>query len=550
MRAVILFVCASVLSVSACAVDDADLTGALDALTVTDLARHIEVLASDEFEGRGPSSPGEAKTLAYLQEEFRTLGLEPGTGDSFLQEVPLVAITADPKAALTVRSPRRTATYRYGSDFMAWTKRVVGGVGVRNAEVVFVGYGIDAPEYGWNDYEGVDVAGKVVLMLVNDPGFATQDTSLFDGNAMTYYGRWTYKYEEAARRGAAAAFVIHETDAAGYGWDVVSSSWSGEQFDLVRDDNNMSRVVVEGWLTGETARVMLEEAGEDLAVLKTAATQRGFRSKALPLRVSVDLENVIRRSISSNVVATLPGAMRPDEYVLYMAHWDHLGRDATLQGDQIYNGALDNATGTAGLLLLAKAFVSLEERPERSVVFLAVTAEEQGLLGSAYYASYPVYPLAQTVATINMDGLNILGPMRDVTVIGLGQSELDDYLTRAAQSQSRRIRPDPEAEKGFYFRSDHFSFAKEGVPSLYADAGIDHVEHGEEWTRERRDEYTRQRYHKPGDEFDPAWDLQGAIDDLALLFRVGAMLANERTFPNWRERSPFKATRDSVMAGR
>jgi Zn-dependent M28 family amino/carboxypeptidase len=330
----------------------------------------------------------------------------------------------------------------------------------------------------------------------------------------------------------------------------VSSSWSGEQFDLVRDDDNMSRVAVEGWLTGETARAMLEEAGEDLAALNTAATLRGFRSKALPLRVSVDLENVIRRSISSNVVATLPGAMRPDEYVLYMAHWDHLGRDATLQGDQIYNGALDNATGTAGLLLLAKAFVSMEKRPERSLVFLAVTAEEQGLLGSAYYASYPVYPLAQTVATINMDGLNILGPMRDVTVIGLGQSELDDYLTRAARSQNRRIRPDPEAEKGFYFRSDHFSFAKEGVPSLYADAGIDHLEHGEEWTRERRDEYTRERYHKPGDEFDPTWDLRGAVDDLALLFRVGVMLANERTFPNWRERSPFKATRDSAMAGR
>jgi Zn-dependent M28 family amino/carboxypeptidase len=535
-------------TLAACATESPAPTAALDAIAAEDLAAHTETLASDAFEGRGPSSPGEQRTIEYLRDEFQALGLEPGNGDSWYQEVPLVAITAT-EASLAFRMGDRAAAMTFGSDFVAWTKRVVDGVSVSDADVVFVGYGIVAPEYGWNDYEGVDVTGKTVVILVNDPGFATQDAELFTGNAMTYYGRWTYKFEEAARQGAAAALVVHETDAAGYGWNVVQQSWSGEQFDLVRDDDNMSRVAVEGWITLDNARELFQGAGLDFDTLKAQAATREFQAVPLDGTATASIRNEVRRSTSNNVVALLPGSAHADEYVVYMGHWDHFGVDPSLEGDQIFNGALDNATGTAGLVVLAKAFQALEERPDRSIVFLAVTAEEQGLLGSAYYGSRPVVPLANTVAAINLDGLNILGRMRDVTVVGLGLSELDDYLAEAVDAQGRLIRPDPEPEKGFYYRSDHFNFARYGVPALYTDAGIDHVEHGEQWTRERRDEYTAQHYHQPSDEYDPDWDLSGAIEDLQLVFRVGYALATDRAFPNWREGTEFRATRDSVMAG-
>jgi len=533
---------------AACAGDDPQLTAALETMTAEDVAWHVQVLAADSFEGRAPSSPGEVKTIEYLRDQFAELGLEPGNGDSYFQQVPLVSITANPNARLTVRGGGATNSYVYGRDMMAWTKRAVERAGVRDAELVFVGYGIVAPEYDWNDYEGVDVRDKMVVMLVNDPGFATKDSSLFTGNAMTYYGRWTYKFEEAARRGAAGALVVHETEWAGYPWDVVEGSWSGEQFDLVHEDGNMSRVAVEGWITRDAAGAVFEQAGLDFESLKAEAATRDFNAVPMGATASVALRNTVRRSTSNNVVAVWPGTDRADEYVIYMGHWDHLGLDPALEGDQIYNGALDNATGMAGLLQVARAFTSLETRPQRSVMILAVTAEEQGLLGSEYYATHPVVPLAKTVATINMDGLNVIGRMRDVTVIGLGYSELDDYLADAARAQRRRVRPDPESEKGFYFRSDHFSFAKQGVPALNASAGIDHVEHGEQWTLERRAEYTAEKYHKPTDEYDPDWDLGGLVDDLGLVFRVGYALAADSAFPNWRDGTPFKATRDSMMA--
>ena len=488
------------------------------------------------------------KTIEYVRSQFAELGLVPGNGDSYFQQVPLVSITADPNTRLTVRGGGTTSSYAYGRDMMAWTKRVTERAGARDAELVFVGYGIVAPEYDWNDYEGVDVRGKMVVMLVNDPGFATKDSSLFTGNAMTYYGRWTYKFEEAARKGAIGALVVHETEWAGYPWDVVEGSWSGEQFDLVHEDDNMSRVAVEGWITRDAANAVFEQAGLDFESLKSEAATRDFKAVPMGLTASIALRNTVRRSTSNNVVAVWPGTDRADEFVVYMGHWDHLGLDPTLEGDQIYNGALDNATGIAGLFQVARAFTSLETRPQRSVMFLAVTAEEQGLLGSEYYATHPVVPLAKTVGAINMDGLNVIGRMRDVTVIGLGYSELDDYLAEAARAQGRRVRPDPESEKGFYFRSDHFSFAKQGVPALNADAGIDHVEHGEQWTLERRAEYTAEKYHKPADEYDPDWDLSGLVDDLRLVFRVGYALATDSAFPNWREGTPFKATRDSMMA--
>ncbi len=537
------------LAASACT-EDPQIRRAQATITASNLSAEIAILASDSFEGRGPSSLGEERTVAYLRTGFQELGLRPGNGDSYYQEVPLVAIAADTTMTLAVSGRGATNRFAYGTQFMGWTTRVVPRVDIAGSDVVFVGYGIVAPEYAWNDYAGIDARGKTVVMLVNDPGFATKDTALFNGNAMTYYGRWTYKYEEAARHGAAAALIVHETAPAGYPWEVVSGSWSGPQFDLVAADSNMSRVALEGWLTLASAEAVFQQAGLRYDSLKAQAARRGFRPVPTGLRASAGVRNTITRSTSRNVLALLPGTTRADEIVVYIAHWDHLGRDPTLPGDQIYNGALDNATGTAGLLELAAAYASLAPKPQRSVLFLAVTAEEQGLLGSQYYATHPVYPLDHTVAVVNMDGLNIWGPMRDVTVVGYGMSALDDLLADAARTQDRVVRPDPEPEKGFYYRSDHFEFAKMGVPALYTDAGIDNIEHGEAWAREQRDKYTNERYHKPSDEFDPTWDLRGAVQDLQLLFRVGYGIANGAHYPNWRPGTEFRAARDAMMAAR
>ncbi len=450
---------------------------------------------------------------------------------------------------LTVRGGGETRQLAFGSAFVGGTRRVVERSEIADAEMVFVGYGVVAPEYGWNDYEGIDARGKTVVILVNDPGFASGDTTLFNGRAMTYYGRWTYKYEEAARQGAAGAVVVHRTEPAGYPWEVVETGWTGPQFDLVRADGNMSRAALEGWVSEDAARRIFAQGGADFDSLSAAAAAPGFRAVPLELTASVTIRNTIARSTSRNVLAVLPGTDRADEYVVYMAHWDHMGVDRSRDGDQIYNGAKDNASGTAGIVQIAKAFAALDPRPARSILFLAVTAEEQGLLGSAYYATNPVYPLAKTVAAINLDGLNLYGRMRDITVIGMGNSELDDYLADAATGQDRYLRPDPEAEKGYYYRSDHFNFAKEGVPALYTDAGIDHVEHGEEYGLAQRAEWVAERYHQPSDEYDPDWDLTGAIDDLQLFFRVGYRIANESTFPAWEPGTEFRARRDSMLAG-
>ncbi len=538
--------------VLACAADDQESPpaepppeAAVAAIDGTDLDAHIRTLSSDEFEGRAPSSEGEERTVAYLREAFQDLGLEPGGPDgSWFQEVPLVAITASPAPLRLTGGEGGPIELAYATEYMGWTKRVVEEVSLEDSPLVFAGYGVVAPEYGWDDYESLDVEGKTVVLLVNDPGFATGDTALFNGRAMTYYGRWTYKYEEAARQGAAGALIVHEDEAAGYPWEVVSGSWSGPQFDLVAEDRNMGRVRVEGWLTLASARRAFEAAGLDYDSLKGRAVEPDFEAVPMPLEASVTLRNALRETTSRNVLARLPGAERPEEHVVYMAHWDHLGRDE--ESGEIYNGAKDNATGTGGLLEIAQAFAAAEPGPARSVLFLATTAEEQGLLGSKHYAENPVYPLESTVAAINMDGLNIWGPMRDVTVIGQGMSELEEYLAGAAGTQDRSLRPDPEAEKGFYYRSDHFEFAKVGVPALYTDEGVEHVEHGEEWTRARKDEYTAERYHKPADEYDPSWDLTGAVDDLRLLFRVGWALADGDDWPSWYEGTEFRAAREAM----
>jgi Zn-dependent M28 family amino/carboxypeptidase len=522
---------------------------AMATITTDDLVNHVLVLGSDEYEGRFPGTPGEEKTLEYLRTEAERIGLEPGAGDGWFQEVQLVSITADPGMTLSFSGPDGTNGYAYGTEFMAWTTRVVDEVDLADSELIFVGYGTVAPEYGWNDYEGLDVTGKTVVMLVNDPGFATQDPALFNGRSMTYYGRWTYKYEEAARQGAAAALIIHDTEPAAYGWATVEGSWSGPQLNMVSEDNNMGRVKVEGWLQLEVAREVFAMAGLDLDELSEQAKASDFTAVPMGVTASTAIRNTVERSMSHNVLGLLPGSERPDEYVIYMGHWDHLGMNPALEGDRIFNGAYDNATGTAGLLELAEAFVSLEMRPKRSIVFWWTTAEEQGLLGSAYYAANPVYPLDKTVGAINLDGLNIYGPMHDIEVIGYGNSELDEYLVEAAALQDRVVKPDARPQNGYFYRSDHFPLAKMGVPSLYTHIGNDHVEHGEEWTRQRKDEYTANDYHQPSDEYSEDWDLAGAVEDLHLFFLVGYKLADESTFPSWNEGTEFKAIRDAMMGG-
>ncbi len=516
-----------------------------------DVMKHTKVLASDEFEGRAPATKGEELTIAYLEKEFKDLGLQPGNNGSYFQTVPVTEITTDPNTTLHLQGGKYSVDLAYGKDMMVGTQQQIESVAVKDSDLVFVGFGIVAPERNWNDYAGIDVKGKTVVILVNDPGYHTQDPALFNGNAMTYYGRWTYKYEEAARQGAAAALIVHETGAAGYGWDVVSNSWSGPQITLKADNLNADKNKIEGWLTLDSAKNLFSAVGMDYEAMKKAATQPGF--KAVPmgeLKTSVAISNSIRHSESQNVIAILPGSDRPDETIVYTAHWDHLGKNPNLEGDQIFNGAIDNATGTAGLLALARQFTEYPEPPKRTIVFLAVTAEESGLLGSQWYGENPIYPLSKTVANINMDALGMWGEMKDIVVIGYGSSELEKYLQAAADATGRYLSQEPTPERGYFYRSDHFNFAKHGVPALYAEGGNDHIEKGKSYGEEKSQEYTDKAYHQPADEFDPNWDPRGAVADLALHFAVGYTLSQESSFPNWYEGNEFKGIRDQSQAVR
>jgi Zn-dependent M28 family amino/carboxypeptidase len=530
----------------ACAIPQ---TGPLPApIGVAAYERHIATLASDEFGGRKPGTEGERKTLDYLTAEFKRLGLKPGNGESFLQEVPMVEITAASDAAMTFATGAATDNLAFTQDMVIWTKRVVPDSALESSQLVFVGYGITAPEYGWDDYSGLDMRGKTAVILVNDPGFATGDPALFRGRTMTYYGRWTYKFEEAARRGAAGALIIHETEPAAYGWETVVNSWTGPQLDQSTADGNAGRVAIEGWITQAAAEKLLQANGTSYAAAKERAKTRGFRAEPLATTASARVRNGIRRASSWNIAAVLPGARRPSEYLVYMGHWDHLGRMIGRSGDSIFNGAVDNATGIAGLLAIAEAFTTAKRKPERSIMFLGLTLEESGLLGSAYYVDNPLAPLSQTVAAINMDTIFFGGPKKDVTVVGYGASELEAYLQAAAARQGRVVRPEPTPEKGFFYRSDHFNFAKRGVPSLYIKLGVDDREQGEAWGRQQEVEYTAQRYHKVGDEFVPGTDLRGGVEDLNLLYAVGAEIANSTAFPNWNADNEFRPMRDRSRA--
>lgn len=545
------FAVALITLVSACTNQSVNLDSSLNSITADDLRKEISVLASDDFRGRFPATEGETKTINYLAGQFTDLGLKPANNGSFFQEVPLVKITPEGSMKLEINGGKNNFSLEYKDDFIVNTSMITDEVKLDKSELVFVGYGINAPEYNWNDYAGIDVKGKIVLLLVNDPGYATGDTSLFDGNAMTYYGRWTYKYEEAARQGAAGAIVIHETGAAGYPWSVVQNSFSGSQFYLDENNQNEGRLQLRGWVTTDAARKIFETAGLDYDKILLESTTRGFKSFNMKLNASVQFRNLIVHTKSNNVAALWPGSDHADEYIVYTAHWDHLGVNPSIKGDSIFNGAVDNATGTAALLEIAKAFTMLPEKQDRSILFLAVTAEEQGLLGSQYYVEHPIFPLDKTVCAINMDALNIFGKTNDMTIVGYGYSELDEYVENVLRKYGRYARPDPEPEKGGYFRSDHFSFARAGVPALDLSEGVDNIQHGMEWDIAQKDKWTMENYHKPSDNYEPdKWDFEGMIADIKVYFEVGYDLSISRAFPNWNPGNPFKPLRDKMMSGK
>ena len=520
---------------------------AFNAITQQSLENHIRILSSDEFQGRKPFTEGEAKTLRYLETQFKDLGLEPGNGNSFLQDVPMVEITPRVDSVMHVTSSGGTFTLRGFHDYVISSQRTDSSIRWENTPVVFAGFGIVAPEYHWNDYEGLDVKDKIVVVLVNDPGFGGTDTTFFKGNAMTYYGRWTYKFEEAARQGAKGCLVVHNTVPAGYPFQVLQNSWNAAHLFLDSRGKEIYHCEGTGWLAKSAVEKLFAASGLEFNEMQSQARKPGFKGRKLDASISLSMDLRVKYDKSYNVIAKITGTVRPQEYIVYTAHWDHLGvgrKDAS--GDSIYNGALDNASGTAGLLELAKAFKQMEDKPERTVVFLAVTAEEQGLWGSAWYAENPVYPKEQTVANINMDGINPYGKMRDVMVVGSGQSELEDYLREEASKLGRVIVPDDEPEKGYYFRSDHFNFAKIGVPALYLKTGSDFVGKGKEYGQQLKDRYTQKYYHQPSDEFDTTrMNFEGGVEDLKLLFQVGKRLSFDDRWPAWKQGSEFRVVRES-----
>jgi Zn-dependent M28 family amino/carboxypeptidase len=542
---------AILLSLGACATTarDAAREDAGPPISMATLTTVTQILSSDDYEGRAPTTAGEDKSIALIADRFRKAGLQPGNGASWYQEVPMVETTATP-SALVVTGLGAGLRLHYRTDFVANTYQVQRNIDLKDSDIVFVGYGINAPERGWNDYEGVDVRGKTVIILVNDPDWEKPDLGgTFNGRAMTYYGRWTYKYEEAARQGAAAAFIVHQTEPASYGWNVVQSSWTGAQYNLDEPGNHMDQSKVIGWLTGDAAHRLFVNGGQDLDALAAAAKRPGFRAVPLRAKASISLIDQIKRQKSKNVIGILPGSKRPGEYVIYTAHWDHLGRcDADATGDDICNGAIDNATGIAGLIALAEAHAR-RGNPERSIVFLAVTGEESGLLGSKYYAEHPVYPLARTAGGVNMDSLSMAGDARDFVPVGGGKSELSQYLQRALDANNLTLRPEPSPQAGYYYRSDHFSLAKQGVPMIYAKLGEDLVNGGTAAGHAAAEDYRAHRYHQPSDEYDSAWDWSGAIRELQIFYRIGRDLAMSADWPNWNQGDEFRAIRDRSRAG-
>lgn len=547
----------STLALTGCKKIDGVDTAALPSVTVpalnTETMKEVDkTLASDAFEGRAPGTAGEEKTTAYIVEQYKKAGLEPGNNGSWFQDVPLVEIAGKDYSPLTVTSKDgKTMSFSYGNQYVGATFQEQAKIDVKDSDMVFVGYGINAPEKGWNDYAGLDVKGKTVVILVNDPDFGTESLEgPFGGRAMTYYGRWTYKYEEAARQGAAAALIIHDEAPAAYGWNVVNSSWTGPQFFAQSANGGADQTKLNGWIQKDVAKQIFAAAGQDLDKQMAAAREKGFKGVDLGLKAGVSFSNDLKKMNSKNVIGIMKGAKRPDEYVLYTAHWDHLGRCTPApDGDDICNGAIDNATGVAALVTLAEGFKA-GGAPDRSVVFLAVTGEESGLLGSKYYSEHPVFPLAKTAGGVNIDALSLAGPAKDLTVVGMGKSKLDAYLDAAAKLEKMTPEREPTPEKGYYYRSDHFSFAKQGVPMIYFESGEDLLKGGKEAGKKAAVDYTEHRYHGPKDEYDPNWDWSGVMSVMKVYYRVGRMLAMTDQWPNWNDGDEFRAIRDKSRAGK
>jgi len=525
--------------------------GQLPDIDMSAVLAHTKALSSDEFEGRLPGTKGEQLTVAYLVDQFKKAGLKPGNADgTYIQKVPLVGITPDP-APLIVKKGSQEQTAKWIDDVVAWTRHVAPTASIADSELVFVGYGVVAPEFNWDDYKGLDVKGKTLVMLVSDPPVpdpsnpSELDPKVFGGKAMTYYGRWTYKFDIGAEKGAAGVLLIHETGPAGYPYQVVKDGFTGERFNLVTPDKNMSKMPIEAWVSMEEGQRLLQMGGQDFDKLKQQATTRDFKPVPLGITASMTLKNKLRTLNSQNVLAKLEGADdgRKDEYVVYTAHWDHFGK----RDEGIFHGAQDDALGCASLIEMARAFTKLPSPPRRSILFLAVTAEEQGLLGSEYYTVTPIYPLTKTIADINMDSWNVSGRTKDVTLVGLGASDLDDYIREAAAEQGRVVKGDAEPEKGFYYRSDHFNFAKEGVPALAPEGGVDFIGKPADYGQKVREEWTANRYHKPADVVRPDWDLTGAREDLKVYFAVGYRVAQADKIPEWKPGNEFKAKRDAML---
>lgn len=515
-------------------------------ITAEDIANYLAPLSSDEFEGRKPFTPGETKTVNYLKEQFKALGLQPGNGDSYFQEVPLVEITGVSSEQMPIKGKGEELNLQVGKDFVAYTEQETESIDLENSELVFCGFGIVAPEYNWNDYEGIDMAGKTAVVLVNDPGFGHEDSTFFKGNTMTYYGRWTYKYEEAARQGAAGVLIVHETRAAGYPWAVVSNSWTGAKLHLTTKDKGASKCAIQGWISLESASKLFSNAGIDNYTGK--ATTPGFKPMPLGMTTSISVKNELRYDASKNVVATIPGKSKKDEVILYSAHWDHLGIGTPVEGDSIYNGALDNGSGTACMLAIAKNIKEAGIQPERTILFNLVTAEEQGLLGSAYYAANPLFPVEKTIANLNMDMMQGIGEMNDLTVVGYGQSELEDLAEVIAKKQGRYMMPNQTPNEGLFFRSDHFSFAKVGIPAFYAKGVNDHRKNGKEFATTEIRKFRSTNYHRPSDKYNTETiDLGGMVQDAQLFMELGLQLANEPIYPKWKEGSEFKAIREKSL---
>jgi len=520
-------------------------------IKAADFAEMVKVLASDEFEGRAPGTHGETLTVEYIRDQMQRIGLQPGNGDSWFQAVPMSVTRTQANTVLTIKQNETHREWALGTQAVIGTRTGQDHIHIEKSEMVFVGYGVDAPEHQWNDYAtGPSWEGKTVIMFVNDPGFHTNDENLFEGRRMTWYGRWVYKFEEAARKGAAAALIIHDEAGAGYDWDVVKNSWSGAQYDLPADLDNEPRLPVQGWLSNETARELLSASGLNLDELYKASSQAHFAPISLNATLSLDLYSHIEENKSLNVIGVLPGTGRGDEAVLYMAHWDHLGKHEDEPGDNIYNGAIDNASGVAGMLEIAASMAAQTPPPQRSVVFMATTLEEAGLLGSQYYTKQPTFPLNKIAGVINIDAMSVNGPTRDLTITGLGSSDLEEIVEKLAIKQGRYLQEEEAVQSGFYFRADHFSFAKAGVPTIYPSGGIDLIQGGMAAGRRAAEKYVRNRYHSPFDEYDANWNLDGVLQDLQLLHDVGWELANNEHWPNWYEGSPFKARRDQMMPRR